>query len=279
MKAWKIISFKQKLKNLYLTRKGEDINIYEGTTPEGLKVTLNGMEFICNGNYIVHSIKRNKVGNIPEGLFTIGDDITFDGTVSKIATFKLIDSDVAQIILSNGKLVNLYEATKYVPKPAAEPAAAVGGPVFFKDIETKILKETKPLRLRATKKDRKDQTVQNFLIRFFEDYNKERETIFVADETVQTDTNGGEGRRRSLGDIFTIVRYYYPHVTLKEVMKHLYITLPAHFGPEAGFRTCACKQINKRVWYLDSTKGKTEALDLKKEDEYGYIYDTVKAKL
>ena len=282
MKAWKIISFKQKLKNLILVRKGEDINIYAGV-PEGggAEVSMNGMEFLCNGNFVVNSVLRNKIGNVTKETFTRGDVCVHNGVQSTINGFRMIDSDNMNVALSSGQIIPLAELKKYVPAPApvAVAAPAVAPAAFFKSIETKILQETKPLRLRATKKDRKDQTVENFLIRFFEDYNKERETIFVADEKVQTDTNGGCGRRRSLGDIFVITRYYYPNVTLKEVLKHLYISLPQHFGKAAGFRSCACAQINKRVWYLDAAKGQTEALDLKKQDEFGNLYEAVKAKL
>lgn len=114
----------------------------------------------------------------------------------------------------------------------------------------------RPIRLEKTKKKR-EESLHEFLVKFFTDWNFEKETVYVDDHECQTDT----GRRRSLGDIFMICKYYYPNVTLEEVIRELYIALPTTFSN--GFRTSYCFTIDKRVWYYD-------------EDEDNGVYNKTK---
>lgn len=151
---------------------------------------------------------------------------------------------------------------------------------FFDKIEEEIHKRVpKAIRLEKTKRARK-QNLQSFLEKFFMEYNKERNTIFV-DETngrvIQTDTNEGNGRLRSLSDIYMLCKYYYPDCTLKEVMTLIYKTLPKEM--EKGFRTCYCKMTKQRVWYFNPKWGPTMVVNKDAVDEFGYVYAETLEKL
>ena len=73
-----------------------------------------------------------------------------------------------------------------------------------------------------------------------------------------------------------ICKYYFPTVTLKEVLNNLIFILPEEM--EEGFRTSACSQINKRVWYFDGEQD-TEVCNSAYVDEYGNNWNWYKSKL
>ena len=82
------------------------------------------------------------------------------------------------------------------------------------------------------------------------------------------------GKRRSLGDIYKICKYYFPEITLKELMKLLYVDLIAI----AGFRSSKCSQIRKRVWYY-SNGSSNGLLNTGDTDEYSNSVNTILTNL
>jgi hypothetical protein len=121
----------------------------------------------------------------------------------------------------------------------------------IKNIEAIILAQNpRQIRVRGLLKKRKE-SLEEFLVKFFSNWNINRDTIYVDDETVQTEAN----KRRSLGDIYMICKYYYPNCTIKELLRLLYVHLPDNEGLDDGFRSSLCRRIEKRVWYYDNNKG------------------------
>lgn len=132
-----------------------------------------------------------------------------------------------------------------------------------------------PIRLEKTKKVRREN-LHNFLIKFFEEWNNEKNTVW-ADSVVEVDPNDKIqtpiGKKRSLGDIFMICKYYYPQVTLKEVIIELYRELPNYFDEtKPGFRSCVCSQINKRVWWYNLATNENNVGQKTTNDEFGKPY-------
>lgn len=149
---------------------------------------------------------------------------------------------------------------------------------FFTNLENKIVERFKndnpkgAIRFeRLNKTGRKDKTVKEFLKRFFEEFNDEKNTIFVVDSTIQTDT----GRRRSIGDIYHLVKYYYPNATLKEIYQILMIDFPKEY--QRGFRSSYCSTIKKYVWYYDDRDNATH--NTNEKAEYGFSYNEIKREL
>jgi hypothetical protein len=131
----------------------------------------------------------------------------------------------------------------------------------LEEIEKKIL-EQRVVRLQGFyKSQKKELSLKEFLINFFTQYNNENKTIYKDDKSTQTDV----GKRRSLGDIFLICKYYYPKATLKEVVEILYNDL---FNDIPRFRSSACYQIKKRVFYQGNANQKSEVYDLDDNDEW-----------
>lgn len=138
--------------------------------------------------------------------------------------------------------------------------------MFFEELEQIILAQyPQKIRLQGLLKKRKE-TPKEFLWKFLTKWNKEKNTIFVVNHVVDTDT----GRRRSIGDIFMILRYYYPEVTLREVIQWLYVDWIT-LGDE-NYRSSYCYTIHKRVWYNEEDSGKSSIINKESSDEYGIVY-------
>lgn len=234
------------------------------------------LDFLCNYSYKIKSVTIIK-DNITN-TFTIGERITrTDGGNNIIKLFRITQNNY-EVVLDGGINYSLNNISKYV-EPIVVPAVKMiknkNTKEQHKDIftlENKILSlNTIPIRLEKTLKKRKE-TPKEFLIKFFTDYNNEKNTIYCDTLIVQTAT----GKRRSLGDIFMIMRYYYPDITLTEVLTLLYNTLPNYFGN--GFRTSYCNTIKKRVWYYNKgfANGNYSPSTL---DEYGYNSQWYESKL
>ena len=160
-----------------------------------------------------------------------------------------------------------------IPVPVAIPAANTTNTNNMLDNLQRIIisSYTRPIRLERTLRVRKE-TLAVFINKFFTEWNGNNEvdeeqgeyknTIYVDNHEVQTDW----GRRRSLGDIFMICRYYYPNCTLREVM-----TVLTTIVGNSHFRSSWCNTIRKKVWYYD-TNSENGVFNTEKQDEYGYTY-------
>lgn len=131
----------------------------------------------------------------------------------------------------------------------------------IREIQLKILKESKPIRVRGLLKKRKEPLKQ-FIRDFLETHNHENETIYVEGGSTQTEP----GKRRSIGDIFMICQYYYPDCTLDQVRHILVTELPAEMD---NFRSSHCHTINKRVFYVDPEFPQAGIYDKTTHDEFG----------
>lgn len=68
--------------------------------------------------------------------------------------------------------------------------------------------------------------------------------------TLYADNNSkqcSKAKRRSAGDIFRITKYYYPQVTLKQVLNSL-----SSLALNKKIRSSMCEMINKRVYYASN---------------------------
>lgn len=140
-------------------------------------------------------------------------------------------------------------------------------------IQNKIEREyLRPIRLEKMKRKR-NETLHEFLIKFFEKWNGEKDTIYVDNKQVQTKARSNyhqnKASRRSFGDIYMICKYYYPNVTVKDVLYELYVGLRQHFTQ--GYRTSYCNYMGKRAFYYDEDMGNLE-YDKTTNDEYGHQY-------
>ena len=140
---------------------------------------------------------------------------------------------------------------------------------LIKQVEQEILNNyPRAIRLvpvSGTKADalkrKQTDSFEQFVTKFFTTYNRLFNTIYVDDKEVDTVTE----KRRSIGDIYMICKYYYPEVTLERLLAFLYTVLPEEL---AGFRSSYCGTILKRVWYYDSSK-KSSIYNKQTPDEYG----------
>lgn len=135
-------------------------------------------------------------------------------------------------------------------------------------IINKSLKETyakDPLRIRGLLKKR-NETLEEFLIKFFNNYNNNKETLFVETKEVQTPP----GKRRSIGDIYAICKYYYPTCTIRDVVNIVYNVLPTEVP---RFRSSLCSQIKKRVFYQGTEDQQSAMYNTSNPDEFGFTIE------
>lgn len=234
---------------------------------------IHELDCFCNNDYIFYEVEDDDNG---DKTLMIGDRISESIT---IIGFKYIQGE--GIVITNQQAphntIRFVNAEKYI-EPVVQPRTTrrtrtqttdvvtdtlettTNNP--FAEIEQQILsRNTRPIRLERLLK-RRTESLQEFLERFFEQWNNDRNTIYCDDSSVQTDM----GRRRSLGDIYMICKYYYPNCTLNEVLNLLINVLPESMHD--GFRSSYCSTIHKRVWYFNEDED-TEVFNKTTTDEFG----------
>lgn len=214
------------------------------------------MDFMCNSRYKIYSIIDNS--NTESQTLTIGDVVTKDNRHYTIFNFKIEKGKIFIETSANigGENITLQGTIKYI-----EPVAVVEQETKtkrkyikkadkFNELEKVIISQfPRVIRLENLLKTKASTLgLQGFLIKFFKEWNNDKRTIFKDDSSQQTP----EGRRRSLGDVYMICKYYFPEITLKEVIEQLYIELPRIIT--RGYRSCKCGQIHKRVWYYQESE-------------------------
>lgn len=130
-------------------------------------------------------------------------------------------------------------------------------------LQNKIEKAA-PLKLPGLRKIRKE-SLQEFLVKFLTDWNNKKPTVYVSSGRTQTPPR----KRRSLGDIFLICKYYYPNLKLEDLIVELYVKLPGHFNK--GYRSSYCFAMNKRTFYYDPYQ-QNAIYNKTHNDEYGHHY-------
>lgn len=290
MKNYRILSI---IRNLEGRNHRYDLNRVSGvyvcpTLNNGDKKTET--DFICCPNSYINSIE-NITGIAPHnGAYDIGTRVV-GGTITgfylnnskagvilnherQVPFLEVRRIPIPQAINNENNMANTTKTVKTVKtapsrstaKAAAAPKLAVQNP--FEELETKILKLT-PIRLAKFFKKDLPNTLEEFLQNFFVTYNNDHPTIYVESKREQTSV----GRRRSLGDIFLICKYYYPSCNLNDVVKILFKSFPDKF---AGFRSSYCHTINKRVFYYSQGAGQLFQ-DVK--DEYDNVNEYYISKL
>ena len=132
-----------------------------------------------------------------------------------------------------------------------------------------------PIRIRGLLRKRKE-TIREFLIKFFTEWNSEKETIYVESGEIQTEP----GKRRSIGDVYRICKYYYPKCTFKMIKDIVIYLFPENQLNEDvidNFRTSHCNTIEKRVYYIYEGED-TEICNKATVNEYGYTWSEWKSE-
>lgn len=279
MKPFFILKFK--------ASQGNQEAVYQRAGANATKYATAGIgvmeseDFICNGDWKVSSILRCEAAQqngdaLPRGtVFSINDFITHRGHKKKITSITIINGlPVFGCVSANtGEAVAnvlMADAALFV-EPLAQPVAQAN-PARIAEIERQIIAANpRALRIQGLLK-RRTETLQEFVQMFFEEFNNTavesgatRNTVYVDTDDLQT----LRGKRRSLGDLFMIFKYYYPTCTLKDVAKLLYVTLPPL---NSHFSSCKCTQIHKRVWFYDENRN-NEYKQANEADEYGLTRD------
>lgn len=241
MKRLQILQFKNIYQQIYTLDNAGDYHNPETNTKYHLLTCLFN-------NLQINQIKDKDNNRI----FTLGEEIIVNSdkvTIIKINLVGAGETFHAQFKLSNTTTVLMPNATKIAP---VIPAATVNS---LNELETRILKDFNNRTLKFDIFVRKrSETFEEFKKEFFA-RNNEFTTIWSDTKVGQTP----KGRRRSLGDVFMICKYYYPSITLLEVVKWLY--------SKPYFKDQYCGGVKKRVWRMDYDKMEHENM----KDEYGNL--------
>jgi len=176
--------------------------------------------FTCDGDFTISGI-RDKQRNLD---FIIGKVIATNTGLGNLEKIQIVfDGVSSQVMLTlSGGLVpyNMSSVRPHVqPKPIVEVKATIAEqhPEFY-SLEQRILKDFNNQTLKFDVfKRKKTETFEEFRKLFWE-RNAEFKTIWSGTGYGQTTTD----RRRSLGDIFMICKYYYPSISLETIIRWLY---------------------------------------------------------
>jgi len=240
-------------------------------------------------SFKIYEIKRldNVAQNITQ-TFHVGKIVTLNNALSLriiINEFHIQRLGNIIVLTNNNDKYGLQDILNIPVRPAA-PAPTTANSNTTADItrqndavllalqERIIAAYPRPIKVLGVLKSKRTESPKEFLIKFFKEpgWNNTKATVYVDDSSEQTSA----GRRRSLGDLYMIMRYYYPNITLKELLKLLYVEIPAVIT--RGFRTSICSQINKRVWYYNSGSA-NDIINSGNNDEYGNNVQFYKSKL
>lgn len=122
------------------------------------------------------------------------------------------------------------------------------------------LKSQQALKFQVENSEINSFSLNGFLRSFFTKYNIEYNTVNL-DNSLQCHVN----RRRSLGDIYLITKYYFPNITLKELIKEL-LWIQKNFGINSQY----CSDVRKHVFYSNSKSDYNSPMS---RTEYGVIKD------
>lgn len=221
-------------------------------------------EFVISFHQLIvwNNVHIIEVKDSNDNIITVNETLLDDMKVIRID----IESDeyIFTVIDEDDSEQNISQEDDYTV--SQQPAV---GTSTLEEIQARIISaNTRPLRIQGIIRNRRE-TPKQFLVKFFkggdefEGWNETKNTLYADDAAgIQTEA----GKRRSIGDIFMILRYYYPQITLKEVVQLLYIDLIRELND--GLRTSNCGQIHKRVWYYDTDEG-GQFMEASQRDEYG----------
>lgn len=245
---------------------GRILNRFADTSPfynDITRLELHFWHLLSNRDWIIKSIET------PRGIFVLGE-IPEGQRNNTIVLFYFNEIGTLITKLSNDVVMHADNLRK-LPATTTPVATTIAGNTL-RELETAYIRGiVRPIRIadstEFTTGNRiartRRESIEDFLTKFFKNWNENRNTIYTDDNSVQTEM----GKRRSLGDIFAICRYYYPTCTLKEVAKALYVTLNETITD--GYRSSYCNTINKRVFYYDNTK-ENGVFDKTTNDETGH---------
>lgn len=120
----------------------------------------------------------------------------------------------------------------------------------------------------------KEPTLKEFIAMFFT--HNMGDTLFAARtdnpkikglKSVAGKLQTEHGKRRSLGDIFRICRYYYPQITLEEVFDALYERIR-----DKKANTSYCNQTHRRMYYNTEVDYGGNIYNKDTTDEFGMIW-------
>ena len=213
-------------------------------------------DFLTDGSWVVSVIRL--ADNVE---FAVGNLLNVGRMRRTIQSIR-ISNNVVTLQCPGNNRIPLVDAVKHAPLLPRNPQS-------LDNIQESIINsfDGRTIRLQRLLK-RRSETPLAFLIKFFrgeenvEPWNSTRQTIYTDDDSIQTDIK----KRRSMGDIFMILKYYYPDITIKEVARLLYVDLFIVIGE--GMRSSNCSEISKRVWYYDVEEG-GQFMEARQLDEYG----------
>lgn len=266
MKSYTILKFKDKHFNIEYEL-NPITGLYEHNTYGAKPKSLHPNCLICDGGFEITSIKdnnRDKVftvgkefSRIPAGYFTIN--------TIRFASVKVEKQKYSHYtVLLNEIDIKEYDDMRKKEVAVAKPLnteATETDP--FAKLEEKILKiyGDETLKFGGDFKRKLSEKKPEFMLKFFE-RNDAYETIFTESKKLQCN----RGCRRSLGDIYMILKYYYPRCTLASIIPYFYgkdklKTLASQF----------CGSTQKRVFREGYAKIEGHEYHPTSKDEFGNL--------
>lgn len=251
----------QKLQILKIQNK-DNQHIFNLNTTSGNYDSVDGTQKRHLYSFLGENIKilsvKDKIRNI---VFSVGDVVSTNTGNVPINSMHIVggheNTTVQFTLLTNipsANTVLMPNCTKFVPQVDPKPTTEED---LLVKLEKRIIKDYGGRTLKFNVFKRKRSEDFHTFMSLFMERNKEFDTIYSDTSEVQTT----KGRRRSMGDIFMICKYYYPSTTLTKVVKYLY----GEYQIMTVGGSIFCGTVKKRVFRPDYSKHN----HLEYIDEYG----------
>lgn len=242
---------------------------YDKITPKDLFHELITLELKNRNNIKLsysfaccHTMNRVRIWFPPSNQPYNGFGRRFDG-VNRISHYTVYlmtvnhgekDIEDCKLMKTIAKKEKKTEKTKLVEGEIDDP---------FLILEQRIIKSfpAGTLKFGGDFKRARTEKKPEFMANFF-DRNNKYNTIFSLSQAPMCSV----GRRRSLGDIYMMVKYYYPRATLSSIIPYLY-------GEDklGNLKSQFCSSTNKRVFRRDDESLEGRERHPNDPDEYGNL--------
>lgn len=142
--------------------------------------------------------------------------------------------------------------------------------MYTEQIE-QIEKHCVPIKFRGIEKEHvKSENLKAFLENEFFAINFVKQSDRVENNTFQCGTN----RDRSIGDIYQLCKYYFPEITVVDVIKVIYNSILERKKTDDDqlFVGHYCPTINKRVYNSRNVKTAYDLMAASTRDEFGLTH-------
>ena len=244
----------------YTSENGDQKGIYDFLTMSNVsikKVKDTDRDLIFEVNSQVTTVNGNVVRRVVTGL-----------TIIQNRLHLILDGSISALPASQYK--QYVAPVTVIPSNTANTSGTLENTPRLQEIEDQILASDHKSKLKLDRYNMPEgMSFRQFVINLIRNSNIGHTTVYVGgtrDGQMQTPS----GRRRSIGDLFKLCRFYFPDCKLVELASILYTDKFNNVADISFIGTLRCATIHKRVWWNNGQHRISHEINL---DEYDMTFN------